>query len=57
MECSGNTGLPFFNGGIGNATWAGTPLAPLLDEAGVLEHGHRGRLLGRGCRRADLAAR
>ena len=23
MECSGNTGLPFFNGGIGNATWAG----------------------------------
>ena len=35
MECSGNSGLPFFNGGIGNATWAGTPLAALLDEAGV----------------------
>lgn len=39
IECSGNTGLPFFDGGIGNATWAGTPLAPLLDEAGVLEDG------------------
>jgi DMSO/TMAO reductase YedYZ molybdopterin-dependent catalytic subunit len=39
MECSGNTGLPFFNGGIGNATWAGTPLAALLDEAGVEESG------------------
>ncbi len=35
IECSGNTGLPFFDGGIGNATWAGTPLAPLLEEAGV----------------------
>ena len=39
MECSGNTGLPFFNGGIGNATWAGTPLAPLLEEAGVIDDG------------------
>ena len=39
LECSGNTGLPFFIGGIGNATWAGTPLAPLLEEAGVLEEG------------------
>ncbi len=39
LECSGNTGLPFFNGGIGNATWAGAPLAPLLDEAGVLDDG------------------
>jgi DMSO/TMAO reductase YedYZ molybdopterin-dependent catalytic subunit len=39
IECSGNTGLPFFIGGIGNATWAGTPLAPLLDEAGVEEQG------------------
>jgi DMSO/TMAO reductase YedYZ molybdopterin-dependent catalytic subunit len=39
MECSGNSGLPFFTGGVGNATWAGTPLAPLLDEAGVLEEG------------------
>jgi DMSO/TMAO reductase YedYZ molybdopterin-dependent catalytic subunit len=39
LECSGNTGLPFFWGGIGNATWAGTPLAPLLAEAGVQEEG------------------
>jgi DMSO/TMAO reductase YedYZ molybdopterin-dependent catalytic subunit len=39
LECSGNHGLPFFWGGIGNARWAGTPLAPLLDEAGVLDDG------------------
>jgi DMSO/TMAO reductase YedYZ molybdopterin-dependent catalytic subunit len=39
LECSGNTGLPFFIGGIGNACWAGTPLAPLLERAGVLEQG------------------
>lgn len=39
IECSGNSGLPFFNGGIGNARWAGTPLAPLLEEAGVLVDG------------------
>ncbi len=39
MECSGNTGPPFFTGGVGNATWAGAPLAPLLEEAGVLAEG------------------
>jgi len=39
IECSGNTGLPFFNGGIGNARWAGTPLAPLLKEAEVSPNG------------------
>ncbi len=39
IECSGNNGLPWFTGGIGNAVWAGTPLAPLLEEAGVLEDG------------------
>jgi DMSO/TMAO reductase YedYZ molybdopterin-dependent catalytic subunit len=39
IECSGNTGLPFFTGGVGNATWAGTPLAPLLAEAGILDNG------------------
>lgn len=39
LGCAGNTGLPFFWGGIGNASWAGTPLAPLLEEAGVLEKG------------------
>jgi DMSO/TMAO reductase YedYZ molybdopterin-dependent catalytic subunit len=39
LECSGNTGLPFFWGGVGNATWAGTALAPLLQEAGILDKG------------------
>ena len=37
VECSGNTGLPFFWGGVGNAKWAGTSLAALLKEAGVLD--------------------
>ena len=39
LECSGNhgTGLPFATGFIGNARWAGTPLAPVLEEAGLLE--------------------
>ncbi len=35
MECSGNTGLPFFIGGVGNARWAGAQLAPLLRRAGL----------------------
>lgn len=39
IECSGNHGLPFFWGGIGNATWGGTALAALLKEAGVLDKG------------------
>ena len=39
VECSGNSGLPFFNGGIGNARWAGTPLGPVLQAAGVREAG------------------
>ena len=39
IECSGNHGFPFFTGGIGNARWAGTPLAPLLEEAGIRENG------------------
>jgi DMSO/TMAO reductase YedYZ molybdopterin-dependent catalytic subunit len=37
MECSGNTGLPFLIGAVGNARWAGTSLAPLLERAGILE--------------------
>ena len=39
LECSGNhgTGLPFVTGFIGNARWGGTPLAPVLREAGLLE--------------------
>jgi DMSO/TMAO reductase YedYZ molybdopterin-dependent catalytic subunit len=39
IECSGNHGLPFLWGGIGNARWAGISLASLLDEAGVLDVG------------------
>ena len=41
LECSGNNGigLNFFIGGIGNARWGGARLAPLLEEAGVLEEG------------------
>jgi DMSO/TMAO reductase YedYZ molybdopterin-dependent catalytic subunit len=39
VECSGNHGFDFFTGGIGNASWAGTPLAPILEEAGVLDDG------------------
>jgi DMSO/TMAO reductase YedYZ molybdopterin-dependent catalytic subunit len=35
IECSGNHGFPFNGGLVGNANWAGTPLAALLDEAGV----------------------
>ena len=39
LECSGNHGFPWFLGGIGTARWAGTPLAAVLAEAGVLESG------------------
>jgi len=37
LECSGNTGLPFFIGGIGNAKWGGARLAPLLEQANILD--------------------
>src|SRR4051794_28284570 len=39
VECSGNHGLPFTGGLVGNATWAGTPLAPLLQEVGIQDTG------------------
>jgi DMSO/TMAO reductase YedYZ molybdopterin-dependent catalytic subunit len=39
LECSGNTGLPWFTGGIGTAKWSGTPLAAILSEARVLPRG------------------
>ncbi len=39
LECSGNHGFPWFITGIGNAKWGGTPLAPLLKEAGALDEG------------------
>ncbi len=39
LECSGNadTSSAFFFGGIGTARWGGARLAPLLEEAGVLD--------------------
>jgi DMSO/TMAO reductase YedYZ molybdopterin-dependent catalytic subunit len=37
LECSGNNSAPFFRGAVGNARWAGTPLAPLLQRAGLHE--------------------
>jgi DMSO/TMAO reductase YedYZ molybdopterin-dependent catalytic subunit len=39
VECSGNTAFPFFIGGIGNAKWAGTSLAAVLEDAGVKDNG------------------
>jgi DMSO/TMAO reductase YedYZ molybdopterin-dependent catalytic subunit len=38
LECSGNR-PQLSHGVIGNARWAGTPLAPILQEAGVLNQG------------------
>ncbi len=46
LECSGDNGLPFFDAGIGNAQWAGTPLAALLDTAGVQEGGREVVFIG-----------
>lgn len=39
IECSGNSAFPFNKGLVSNAVWAGTPLAALLDDAGVQEPG------------------
>ena len=39
LECSGNHGFPTFTGAIGNAKWAGTPLAPILKEADIKQNG------------------
>ena len=39
IECSGNNGFANFSSAVGNAHWAGTPLAPLLRHAGILEDG------------------
>ncbi len=39
LECSGNHGFPTFTGAIGTAKWGGTPLAPILKEAGIREDG------------------
>jgi len=39
LECSGNHGFSTFAGAIGTAKWSGTPLAPILEETGILENG------------------
>ncbi|MEO5699804.1 MAG: sulfite oxidase [Casimicrobiaceae bacterium] len=39
IECGGNHGFPWFTSGIGTAKWGGTPLAPLLKQAGVTARG------------------
>ncbi|MEX5212938.1 MAG: sulfite oxidase [Nitrospiraceae bacterium] len=35
LECAGNHGFEWFTGGVGTAKWAGTPLAPILEQAGI----------------------
>ncbi len=37
IECSGNHGFNWNFGLVGNANWGGTALAPLLQEAGVMD--------------------
>ena len=39
LECSGNSGFEWFQGGIGNARWAGASLAQILQAAGVKRDG------------------
>ena len=39
IECGGNRGFGTFQGAVHNARWTGTPLAPLLQEAGIAERG------------------
>ena len=53
LECSGNHGFPVLTGLIGNARWAGTPLAPVLEEARSPEGRHRDRVLRNRSRNAD----
>jgi DMSO/TMAO reductase YedYZ molybdopterin-dependent catalytic subunit len=39
LECSGNGGFEWFEGGLGNARWAGASLAEVLRAAGVKREG------------------
>jgi DMSO/TMAO reductase YedYZ molybdopterin-dependent catalytic subunit len=39
LECAGNHGFPWFPTGVGTAKWVGTPLAPILERAQVLDRG------------------
>ncbi len=70
MECAGNgrarleprpVSQPWLVEAVGTAEWTGTPLAPLLAEAGLLDDARRGRVhrprpRRRGRRRAGLRA-
>ena len=39
LECAGNRGFGSFIGAVHNAEWSGTPLAPVLEEVGLMEDG------------------
>lgn len=39
LECAGNRGFGGFIGAVHNARWAGTPLASVLEEAGIQDDG------------------
>lgn len=39
LECAGNRGFGPFMGAVHNAEWTGTPLAAVLDEAGIVGSG------------------
>jgi DMSO/TMAO reductase YedYZ molybdopterin-dependent catalytic subunit len=39
LECAGNRGFATFMGAVHNAEWTGTPLAPILAEAGLQTDG------------------
>lgn len=39
LECAGNRGRPVLSGMVHNARWTGTPLAPILREAGIRQEG------------------
>ena len=46
LECSGNTGLPFFIGGIGNAVWGGAALGAVAAARSTARRCYRGGVLG-----------
>ena len=47
IECSGNHGNPPVVSAVGNARWAGTPLAPILEEAEMRGSGREVAFYGR----------
>jgi DMSO/TMAO reductase YedYZ molybdopterin-dependent catalytic subunit len=53
LECGGNGSNPGFMGAIANATWTGTPLAPLLKECGLKPGRRRGGVLRGGRREGE----